>query len=78
MLNSGDIGWVLSSAAMVLLMTPAVAIFYGGLVPARNVINTMSMSFICLGVIPITWAILGYSFTFDKGNLFMVVSQILN
>lgn len=71
MINSGDTAWLLMSSALVLLMTPGVAFFYSGLVASRNVINTINMCFICLAVIPILWAIAGFSLTFSEGNRFI-------
>lgn len=71
MLNSGDTSWLLVSSALVLLMTPGVAFFYSGLVASRNVINTINMSFICLAVVPIIWALGGFSLAFSEGNAFI-------
>lgn len=71
MINSGDTAWLLMSSALVLLMTPGVAFFYSGLVASRNVINTINMSFICLAVIPLIWAIIGFSLVFSPGNGFI-------
>lgn len=68
MINSGDTTWLLISAALVLLMTPGVAFFYSGLVATRNVINTINMCFVCLGVVPIVWAVIGFSLAFSQGN----------
>jgi Amt family ammonium transporter len=70
-MNSGNVAWVLVSIALVLLMTPGLAFFYGGLVRERQVINTMKMSFIALGVISIEWALIGYSLSFAPGNAFI-------
>ena len=67
-MNSGDTAWSLISIALVMLMTPGLAFFYGGLVRERNVINTMKMSFIALGVIALLWATIGYSLAFAPGN----------
>jgi Amt family ammonium transporter len=62
--DSGDTAWVLTSAALVLLMTPALAIFYGGLVGEKMIITTMYMSFISLSIITIQWSLLTYSLSF--------------
>jgi len=70
-MNSGSTAWVLVSIALVLLMTPGLAFFYGGLVRERHVLNTMKMSFIALGVIAIEWAVIGYSLAFAPGNGFI-------
>ena len=67
-MNQADTSWMLISTALVLLMTPALAFFYGGLVRSKNALNTMSMSFIALGFIGIIWAIGGYSLAFATGN----------
>src|SRR5579885_3422846 len=56
------------ATALVLLMTPALAFFYAGLVRSKNALNTMMMSFISLGVVGVVWAILGYSLAFGSGN----------
>src|SRR5687768_17905996 len=66
-----DTAWMLVSTALVLLMTPALAFFYGGLVRSKNVLNTMMMSFASLGVVGLAWAGLGYSIAFAPGNKFM-------
>jgi Amt family ammonium transporter len=60
--------WVMLSAAMVLLMHFGLAIYYGGLVSARNALNTIKMSIITLGVVPILWWIMGYSLIFSPGD----------
>src|SRR5262245_48031694 len=67
MLNSGDTAWMIISSALVLLMTPGLAFFYGGLVRDTDVINTIKMSFISLAVIALEWATLGYSMAFAPG-----------
>ncbi len=71
MFNSGNTAWLLLSSAWVLLMTPGVAFFYSGLVSTRSVINTINMSFICLAVIPLVWAFIGFSLAFSPGNIFI-------
>jgi ammonium transporter, Amt family len=63
-----DTAWMLVSTALVLLMTPALAFFYGGLVRSKNSLNTMMMSFAALGVVGIVWALLAYSLAFAEGN----------
>jgi Amt family ammonium transporter len=64
-MNQADTAWMLMSTALVLLMTPALAFFYGGLVRSKNVLNTMMMSFVSLGVVGVLWALLGYSLAFS-------------
>ncbi len=63
-----DTAWMLVSTALVLLMTPALAFFYGGLVRSKSSLNTMMMSFAALGVVGIVWALLAYSLAFSEGN----------
>src|ERR1700704_1944331 len=67
-INQADTAWMLPSTALVLLMTPALAFFYGGLVGSKNVLNTMMMSFIALAFIGVLWAVLGYSLAFGTGS----------
>jgi Amt family ammonium transporter len=63
-----DTAWMLVATALVLLMTPALAFFYGGLVRSKNSLNTMMMSFAALGVVGIVWAVGAYSLAFAEGN----------
>jgi Amt family ammonium transporter len=67
-MNQADTAWMLISTALVLLMTPALAFFYGGLVRSKNALNTMMMSFISLGFVGVAWAVVGYSMAFAPGN----------
>jgi Amt family ammonium transporter len=67
-MNAADTAWMLISTALVLLMTPALAFFYGGLVRSKNALNTMMMSFISLGFVGVLWAAVGYSLAFAPGN----------
>jgi len=57
MIDSGDTTWILVSTALVLLMTPGLAFFYGGLVGSKNVNATIMQSFICLGVVGVVWVL---------------------
>ncbi|MBL8143823.1 MAG: ammonium transporter [Acidobacteria bacterium] len=66
-MNQADTAWMLVATALVLLMTPALGFFYGGLVRSKNALNTMMMSFISLGVVGVTWALVGYSLAFAPG-----------
>ena len=66
-----DTAWMLTSTALVLLMTPALAFFYGGLVRNKNSLNTMMMSFVALGVVGVTWAVAAYSLAFSDGSPFL-------
>jgi Amt family ammonium transporter len=67
-INPADTAWMLISTALVLLMTPALAFFYAGLVRNKNSLNTMMMSFVALGVVGVTWATVGYSLAFSEGG----------
>ncbi len=67
-MNAADTAWMLVSTALVLLMTPALAFFYGGLVRSKNALNTMMMSFISLAFVGVAWAVIGYSLAFTAGN----------
>ena len=67
-MNGADTAWMLMSTALVLLMTPALGFFYGGLVRSKNALNTMMMSFVALGPVAVVWALLGYSLAFAPGN----------
>jgi ammonium transporter, Amt family len=67
-MNQADTAWMLCSTALVLLMTPMLAFFYGGLVRSKNALNTMMMSFIALGFTGIIWALIAYSLAFTAGN----------
>ena len=69
-IDAADTAWMLIACALVLLMTPALAFFYGGLVRSKNALNTMVMSFASLGVVGILWALFGYSLAFAPGNAF--------
>ncbi|RBY96687.1 ammonia channel protein [Blastococcus sp. TF02-8] len=64
MVNTGDTAWILTSAALVLLMTPGLALFYGGMVRAKSVLNMMMMSFGALALISVLWVVYGYSMAF--------------
>ena len=63
-MNSGDIGFMLICSALVLLMTPGLAFFYGGLVRRKNVVNTMMTSIFVIGIAAVMWALFGYSLAF--------------
>ena len=68
-MNTGDTVFVIISAALVMLMTPGLALFYGGMVRNKNVLGTIMQSFIILGVISIEWVLWGYSLSFGHGLL---------
>jgi ammonium transporter, Amt family len=65
---AADTGFMLNSSGLVLLMTVGLAFFYGGFVAKKNVLNTLMMSFIALGIVAVTWVLLGYSLAFSPGN----------
>lgn len=70
--SSADNAWVLTSSALVLLMTvPGLALFYGGLVRQKNVLSTMLKSLISIGIVTLLWAFFGYSLVFSEGNAFI-------
>ncbi len=63
-IDTGDTAFVMICAALVMLMTPALALFYGGMVRTKNVLSTIMQSFICLGIVSLQWAFFGYSLAF--------------
>jgi ammonium transporter, Amt family len=63
--DTGDTAWMLASSALVMLMTPGLAFFYGGLVRSKNMLNTIMMSFVALALISVLWALVGYSLAFS-------------
>ncbi len=67
-IDSGDTAWMLAATALVLLMTPALGLFYAGLVRSKNTLNTFMMVLAALGVATVAWAAVGYSIAFDEGN----------
>ncbi len=70
--SAGDNAWMLTSAALVLLMTgPGLALFYGGLVRRKNILGTMMQSFAMIGLVTVLWAFVGYSLAFGHGNVFV-------
>jgi ammonium transporter, Amt family len=67
-IDTGNTAWVLASAALVLLMTPGLAFFYGGMVRSKNVLGMLMQNFFCLGLISVIWAALTYSLAFSGDN----------
>src|SRR3954462_7876412 len=63
--DPGDTAWMLVATALVLMMTPALGLFYAGLVRSKNTLNTFMMSIGALGVVTVLWALVGYSIAFD-------------
>ena len=70
-MDSGSIAWMLTASALVLLMTPGLAFFYGGLVRAKNVVNTIMYSFIAMALATVVWVLWGYSLAFGPGSAFI-------
>src|SRR5665648_390102 len=68
-IDSGATAWMLTSTALVLLMIPGLAMFYGGLVRSKNVLGTIMHSFVAMGIISVLWVIVGYSMCFGKNVL---------
>src|SRR5688572_9303885 len=70
-INSGDTAWLLASASLVMLMTPALGFFYGGLVRKKNVLSTIMHSFFILCLISVVWTLWGFTLAFgpDKGGI---------
>ena len=70
-MDSGNTAWILTASALVMLMTPGLAFFYGGLVRARNVVSTIMYSFMAVAVVSLVWVLWGYSLAFGEGNSFI-------
>src|SRR3954466_7193053 len=64
--NSGDLAWMLTATGLVLLMTPGLSFFYGGMVRTKNVVSTMLQSFVAMAVISILWIVVGFSLAFGE------------
>ena len=90
-MNNGDIAWVLASTALVLLMTPGLAFFYGGMTRAKSTLNMMMMSFVTIGIVSVLWVIYGFALAFgndtstsqwygafDLSSLSSGINQVLN
>lgn len=73
-LNTGNTAWMLVCAALVLLMLPGLALFYGGMVRSKNVLSTLMHSFVAMGIVGVQWAVIGYSLAFgpDMGGMGLV------
>jgi Amt family ammonium transporter len=70
-ISAGDTAWILTSTALVLMMTPALAFFYGGMVRKKNILSTLNLSFIMMGLIGVQWVLFGYTLSFgnDVGSV---------
>src|SRR5690606_15893649 len=64
--DGADVAWMLTSTALVLIMTPGLAFFYGGMVKKKNVISTMLQSFICMCIVAVIWVVFGFSLVFGE------------
>ncbi|MBT3994940.1 MAG: ammonium transporter, partial [Chloroflexi bacterium] len=71
MSDPGNVAWMLTASALVLLMTPGLAFFYGGLVRGKNVVSTMMYSYVSMGVVSVLWVLWGYSLAFGPGGDFI-------
>ena len=67
-INSGDTAWVLIATALVLLMVPALAFFYGGMVRKKNILSTLNLSFVMMAMLSIQWVLYGYSLVFSPDH----------
>ncbi len=67
-INTGDTAWILMSTALVMMMTPALAFFYGGMVRKKNVLSTLNLSFITIGLISLQWVLVGYTLAFGDSQ----------
>src|SRR5690606_29132495 len=65
---AGDVAWMLAATALVFLMTPGLAYFYGGMIDTKNIISTMLQSFIAMGVISVLWVVVGFSLAFGESQ----------
>jgi Amt family ammonium transporter len=63
-INSGDTAWILVSCALVLMMTPALALFYGGMARRKNILSTLTLNYVFMGLIGVQWILFGYSLSF--------------
>jgi Amt family ammonium transporter len=67
-INAGDTAWVLGAAALVLFMTPGLALFYGGMVRAKNLLAMLMQNFICMGIVTVLWVVVGYTLAFGRAG----------
>ena len=71
-INTGDTAWMMISTALVLLMTPGLAFFYGGMVQTRHVVSTIFQSILAMGIVGIIWAVAGYSLVFGRDQFGLI------
>jgi Amt family ammonium transporter len=78
-LNTGDTAWMLISSALVLLMLPGLALFYGGMVRSKNVLSTMMHSFVVMGLVAVQWLVIGYTIGFgdDRSGFFGALNKLM-
>ncbi len=69
-INAGNTAWLLTSSALVLVMTPGLAFFYGGMVRSKNVLGMLMQNFFCMGIVTLVWTLVGYGLAFGVGNGF--------
>ena len=67
-IDAGNTAWMLASAALVLLMTPGLAFFYGGMVRAKNVLGMLMQNFVCIGIVSVVWVLVSYSLAFGGSS----------
>ena len=70
-LDTGNNAWILTASALVLLMTPGLAFFYGGMSSVKNINNMIMMVFMCMAIVSVQWVFWGYSFSFAEGSWMM-------
>ncbi len=75
-MHAGDTAWVLVSAALVLFMTPGLALFYGGMVRAKNVLSVLFQSFLAMGIVTVLWAVVGFTLAFSGGSAGRVIGNL--
>lgn len=76
--SAGNTAWVLASAALVLMMTPALGFFYGGMVRKKNVLNTLSLSFVTIATVSVVWILWGYSLAFGHDGIAGLIGNLGN
>jgi Amt family ammonium transporter len=69
-INAGNTAWLLAASALVLIMTPGLAFFYGGMVRSKHVLGMLMQNFFCMGIVTLVWTLIGYSLAFGVGNGF--------
>ncbi|MCP5117893.1 MAG: ammonium transporter, partial [bacterium] len=67
-MDTGDMAWILTSAALVLFMTPGLALFYGGMVRSKNMLGMLMLNVYCMGVVPVLWILLVHSLVSGEGS----------